>query len=420
MVARIRLRQPIDFCRVWWALGVWAVLNGTCSAAEISIGSPDATSIPRIVVNGNFVLGDERTFRRIAVTIPNAIVVFNSRGGSLIAGIEIGKAIRLQGYATTVAQDGFCASACALAWIAGVPRHLPKDRQVGFHVAYTASGDRAEVSGQGNAIAGAYLSQLGLPNSAIMFATSVGPNEIRWLSARDAREIGIEISNATAGNAEGKRYTDRIEPETTPASPVAPPTILTRPGAAPKENAPRIDKPLSSQKSKAFVAFRRKDYATALKILPELAQSGDAQSQNLLGYMMDSGLGAKQDFVSAAYWYKSAADQGLAEAKNNLGFLFEHGRGVKPDFKRATALYTDAAELGSAAARANLAMMYFEGRGVRRNLVEAYKWILLATEAKLRGSHNYREHKRKMVKFLKKKDVAKAEQLAKAWRERTN
>jgi len=53
-----------------------------------------------------------------------AVIVVNSGRGILNAGLEMGRAIRLRGFATAVPQGALCASACALTWLAGSPRLL--------------------------------------------------------------------------------------------------------------------------------------------------------------------------------------------------------------------------------------------------------------------------------------------------------
>ena len=53
-------------------------------------------------------------------------IVFNSDGGNLLAGIEIGKTIRLKSFATAVLDGLRCASACAFAWLGGSPRFMER------------------------------------------------------------------------------------------------------------------------------------------------------------------------------------------------------------------------------------------------------------------------------------------------------
>ena len=65
------------------------------SKSELRNGGPDT-----IVVVGQLSLGDEKQFINAALNSENAIVVFQSPGGNLFAGIEIGKAVRLKGFST--------------------------------------------------------------------------------------------------------------------------------------------------------------------------------------------------------------------------------------------------------------------------------------------------------------------------------
>lgn len=80
-------------------------------AAEISV-SPGGAGLEVIAVSGTIEAGDDAAFRKLAVASDRAVVLLNSGGGNLKAGL--GKAIRLRGFATAVAPDALCASACAL------------------------------------------------------------------------------------------------------------------------------------------------------------------------------------------------------------------------------------------------------------------------------------------------------------------
>jgi hypothetical protein len=155
-----------------------------------------------ITVVGDFAVGDEKKFIDVALTSQNALVAFQSPGGSLIAGIEIGKTIHLKGFATLVPENIRCASACALAWLGGRIRLMSDTAQVGFHAAYTHDEAQSAVSAAGNALVGAYLNQLGLPSSAIVYITSAPPEGMQWLNFADAQRVGIDVkfANLTADN----------------------------------------------------------------------------------------------------------------------------------------------------------------------------------------------------------------------------
>lgn len=92
-------------------------------------------------------------------------------------------------------------------------------------------------------------------------------------------------------------------------------------------------------------AYERKDMATAVRIWKIWAERGNAEARTLLGAMYWSGEGVPRDHREAARLYLEAARQGYARAQNNIGFMLGFGEGVPPP-----------------------------------DDVEAYKWLLLATE----------------------------------------
>jgi uncharacterized protein len=62
----------------------------------------------------------------------------------------------------------------------------------------------------------------------------------------------------------------------------------------------------------AAAAYKRGDYATAMRLFRPLADEGDASAQVVLGFMYKRGQGVPQDFAAAVRWYRLAADQGDA------------------------------------------------------------------------------------------------------------
>ncbi|MBY2915996.1 hypothetical protein [Rhizobium leguminosarum] len=160
------------------------------SAAEIT-RQPLENDTDLISVTGVLNDGDEIIFRNLATASSKALVFLNSEGGDLKAGIEIGRAIRLRGFATATPPGTLCASACALTWLAGSPRFLQPESNIGFHAAYRVVDGKASESGVANALVGAYLNQLGLSETAIAYVTSAPPEGIAWLTAAKAQTVGI-------------------------------------------------------------------------------------------------------------------------------------------------------------------------------------------------------------------------------------
>ncbi len=100
-------------------------------------------------------------------------------------------------------------------------------------------------------------------------------------------------------------------------------------------------------------AYRRGDYATALRIFRQLADQGYAASQYNLGLMYEIGQGVTQDYAEAVRWYRKAADQGEANAQNNLGLMYDEGRSVTQDYVQAHMWYNLAAARGLNIGRKN-------------------------------------------------------------------
>ncbi len=75
-------------------------------------------------------------------------------------------------------------------------------------------------------------------------------------------------------------------------------------------------------------AYFRGDYATALRLLPPLADQGSVDAQLILGFMHANGQGVPQDYAAALAWYRKAADQGNAIAQHNLGEIYYDGHFV--------------------------------------------------------------------------------------------
>ncbi len=73
------------------------------------------------------------------------------------------------------------------------------------------------------------------------------------------------------------------------------------------------------------------------------AEAGDPQAEVSLGCMYSFGLGTRQDFGKALFWWKRAADKGDACGQRNLGQLYEEGNGVPVDKIEALKWYLLAA-----------------------------------------------------------------------------
>jgi hypothetical protein len=162
-------------------------------AADLAASkAEDGSNVIRL--SGEIKLGDAQKFKQLATNPGNTTIYLDSHGGLVQEGILIGTLIHTKGYATAVPDGSICASACGLIWLAGTTRYIGAQGRVGFHAAYTSSGNDVKESGVANALIGRYLTRLGLSDEAVIFTTLAPPDEIRWLNASDARKIGVQYS----------------------------------------------------------------------------------------------------------------------------------------------------------------------------------------------------------------------------------
>lgn len=146
-----------------------------------------------IMIEGEITVGDDRRFSNAAARHTRAVVGLKSPGGAVDPALSIGRTIHRMGYATLV-YDSTCVSACALIWVAGAERFVTTSGKIGFHAIYTQDGyGRQRETAMGGALVGQYLTELGLSDRAIMFATSAAPTHVNWLTSSKSHLIPFRI-----------------------------------------------------------------------------------------------------------------------------------------------------------------------------------------------------------------------------------
>jgi uncharacterized protein len=126
-------------------------------------------------------------------------------------------------------------------------------------------------------------------------------------------------------------------------------------------------------------AFRRKDFAIAMKHWQPLADGQDARAQAGVAAMYLGGLGVPPDYKLALVWSERAAHQGEPKAQYLLGSIYRDGKGVQKDLARAMVLFRQAADQNLHWAQYTLGLMYLLGEGVPSDHLEAYHWLTLAS-----------------------------------------
>jgi hypothetical protein len=140
--------------------------------------------------------------------IAQADVYFNSPGGSLLAGMAIGRFLRERGFDTHVGTrtsnvrrpaDGVCYSACPFAYAGGVQRSLRKGSVLGVHRARNRVplADDEAFERRVQADATRYLLEMGASPQLAELMRKVPAGRIRVLTREEATEFGL-VNSGTA------------------------------------------------------------------------------------------------------------------------------------------------------------------------------------------------------------------------------
>lgn len=127
--------------------------------------------------------------------------------------------------------------------------------------------------------------------------------------------------------------------------------------------------------------FDKGEKEKAFKMLEESAESGNLESQNMLGTCKTfERFGMEINEEEGVKWYRMAAEQGYAEAQCNLAFCYKRGIGVEPDMEEAYKWYRKAAEQGDADAQCDVGDCYKDGIGVEVDFYQTIEWYTKALE----------------------------------------
>ncbi|RWP27776.1 ATP-dependent Clp protease proteolytic subunit [Mesorhizobium sp.] len=169
-----------------------AIVVGSATAAEVELldlpGEIDIVSI-----KGEITEGDSGRFYDLVKERDRITVILQSPGGLVKEALQIGAEIRIKNFATMVASDGECFSACGLIWVSGARRYMSPDSKIGFHAAYREENGEYKESGVANAKIGSFLTHLGLRIEAIRYFTVGGSDEFLLLTPERARSLGIDV-----------------------------------------------------------------------------------------------------------------------------------------------------------------------------------------------------------------------------------
>ena len=274
--------------KLLWLAVVFALVQSAGShAADINLIRGAKGDEDTITITGSFKMWDDTKFQSVALATSRATVFLDSKGGQVQPAFEIGRIIRIKGFATA-AQGTVCASACAMVWLAGEPRMMTNFTSIGFHAPYDADEKgRKRSDAKHGAMVGAYLTSLGFSQKVVMYVVTAGAEDMHWLKKSTADKLGIAVTFTTA--AQKRKALEAFSA-----------------GLKARMSA-------SVPKEEAALLYRQS------------ADLGFAGAQNNLGDLYEAGQGVPKSEKAAIYWYTRAAERGEPTAYLSLASLLSAG-----------------------------------------------------------------------------------------------
>jgi uncharacterized protein len=146
-----------------------------------------------------------------------------------------------------------------------------------------------------------------------------------------------------------------------------------------------------------------------LNELIRAAESGDARDQ----YRVGAAFLSMRDEAQALEWFKRAAAQGHREARAHVASELLYGD--ERDRAEARSMYRALAEEGHQASQARLGFLSKNGVGGEQDLIEAYKWFIIAAET---GDAFSESQAKRLRRRLNSAQVAEADERVSAFLEK--
>ncbi len=120
----------------------------------------------------------------------HVMVVFNSVGGRVGSAFRMAHLIVGNRMMTSVAPHGQCASACVIAWAAGVKKFVPNDARIAVHSASDdgTAGDLAtqeKLSAKMTGVMANWFRETGAPENVVRKTLKTPSKDLYWLTAAD-------------------------------------------------------------------------------------------------------------------------------------------------------------------------------------------------------------------------------------------
>ena len=122
-----------------------------------------------------------------------------------------------------------------------------------------------------------------------------------------------------------------------------------------------------------FTALGREHATTAYRAWMKIAEKGDPEGQNNVGFLYERGIGVAQDYKQAEAWYTMASAQGLPSAKHNLAMLTYKGHINNKDWRKSVEWLKEADAVDFAPSTYMLGALYMRGEGIFKDRDKAFE-----------------------------------------------
>jgi len=150
------------------------------------------------LAEGPIVKNTPAEFKEWSRNIPSGTwIALTSPGGSVVGGLQLGQAIRMGGFNTTIGNSEYspnnCLSACAYAFLGGVIRYLPPNAKYGLHQYRAPEKEiNADEAQKLNAIMGKYVDSMGVDRRVLDYAQLTSSDKMTVLSQTEAKRLKVD------------------------------------------------------------------------------------------------------------------------------------------------------------------------------------------------------------------------------------
>jgi ATP-dependent protease ClpP protease subunit len=126
--------------------------------------------------------------------ITDVTVMLDSPGGNVLGGLGVAATIWANDWDTLIGDGTTCASMCADIWLAGKSRYAYSTSKIGMHSAGRKVGKAGKVRmlRGDNSLRVKFYKKFGLSTTTIAKMIAPNPDDMMWLDADKAAELGID------------------------------------------------------------------------------------------------------------------------------------------------------------------------------------------------------------------------------------